>query len=89
MVERPVRIQNPEGLHARPAALFAQTASRFASEVRILTDRREINAKSVLGVMSLAAVRGTLLLIRADGPDQEEAVRVLAGLVEDGFRAAY
>jgi len=89
VIVREVRIRNEKGLHARPAALIANHASRFESEIHLTVDSREANAKSVLAVMSLAAVVGSLLRIRADGNDQEEAVATLAQLVEEGFKDAY
>jgi phosphotransferase system HPr (HPr) family protein len=89
LIEREVTITNKEGLHARPAALLVREASRFDSDVFLSADSREVNAKSVLGVMSLAAITGTVIRIRAQGHDQEEAVAALTRLVEEGFRNAY
>ena len=86
LVERTVRVVNKLGLHARPAAEFVKVASRFQSEIWVGRDDMRVNAKSVLGVMTLAAERGTELFLRADGDDAEAAVSALEALVRNGFR---
>jgi phosphocarrier protein len=78
-------IVNKLGLHARPAAKVSQLATRFQSEVWISKATRRINAKSIMGVMMLAAARGTTLVIEASGPDEDEAARALADLIGSGF----
>ncbi len=82
MAERKVTVQNKTGLHARPAALFVQKANQFKSEIHIIKDSKEINAKSIMGVMSLGVGQGTVILIRADGEDAQQAVDALVELVE-------
>ena len=78
-------IVNKLGLHARPAAKVSQLATRFKSEVWISKASRRINAKSIMGVMMLAAARGTTLVIEASGPDEDEAANALADLIGSGF----
>jgi phosphocarrier protein HPr len=78
-------IVNKLGLHARPAAKVSQLAGRFKAEVWISKASRRINAKSIMGVMMLAAARGTTLIIEANGPDEDEAVKALADLIGGGF----
>jgi len=80
-----VTILNRYGLHARPAAEFVKLANRFAAEVWIAKDEVEVNGKSIMGVMMLAAECGSLVAIRASGDDAREAVEALAQLVTDGF----
>jgi phosphocarrier protein HPr len=83
--ERDVRIENRNGLHARPAAEIVKAASRFRSEVTIRRDDMEVNGKSIMGVMMLAAEYGTTLRVRANGDDAEQAVEALAALVASRF----
>ena len=85
MTRREVKIRNRLGLHARAAARFVHTAARFEAKVTAGRDGRVMDGKSILGILLLAASRGTTLVITAEGPDEEEAVEALAGLVEDGF----
>lgn len=85
MTERKVQIVNTLGIHARPATLIAQTAQQFQSDVEIEKDGLVVNAKSVMGVMMLVAGKGSWITIRAEGPDEAEAVEALVRLVEDGF----
>ena len=85
MTQKTVTIVNTLGIHARPATLIAQTAQRFESDIIVEKDGLEVNAKSVMGVMMLVAAKGTQIKIRADGPDEREAVDALVKLVEDGF----
>ena len=80
-----VRIVNTHGLHARPAAEFVKLASTFQSEITIAKDSLEVNGKSIMGVMMLAAEKGSTVTITARGDDAERAVRELAALVERGF----
>ncbi len=84
-VERPVQIQNKHGLHARPAAEMVKTASRFQSDVTITRDDMEVNGKSIMGVMMLAAECGATITLRADGADAEAAVTALEALVDAKF----
>ena len=83
--EREVRIENRNGLHARPAAEIVKAASKFRCEVTIRRDDMEVNGKSIMGVMMLAAEYGTSLWLRASGDDAEQAVDALAALVASRF----
>jgi phosphocarrier protein HPr len=83
--EREVRIENRNGLHARPAAEIVKAASRFKSEVTIRRDDMEVNGKSIMGVMMLAAEYGTTLRLCAKGDDAQQAVDALAALVASKF----
>ena len=85
MTERTVTIVNPLGLHARPAAQLVRLASSFAAHVELERDGLTVNAKSIMGVMMLAAERGAGLVVRADGADEEAAVAAVADLVGRGF----
>lgn len=78
-------IVNKLGVHARPSAKITQLATRFQSEVWMAKGARRINAKSIMGVMMLAAAKGTTLVIEATGPDEKEAVTALADLIATGF----
>ena len=78
-------IVNKLGLHARPSAKLTQLASKFSSEIWMSKGARRINAKSIMGVMMLAAARGAAVVIEADGPDEAEAVEALVGLIASGF----
>jgi phosphocarrier protein len=85
MEQRPVTIVNKLGLHARAAAKFVTTASGFASSIDIEKDGQKVNGKSIMGVMMLAASRGTRLTIRANGKDERDAVDSLERLIEEKF----
>jgi phosphocarrier protein len=85
MAERSVQIVNKHGLHARPAAEMVKAAARFKSEITISRDDLEVNGKSIMGVMMLAAEYGATITLRADGPDADDAVEALAGLVTSRF----
>jgi phosphocarrier protein len=80
-----VQVPNALGLHARAAARFVQTAARFGSQVRVSREGRTVDGKSLMGVLLLAASRGSHLTIEADGADAAEAIDALAALVESGF----
>ncbi|MGH7623968.1 MAG: HPr family phosphocarrier protein [Gemmatimonadaceae bacterium] len=84
-MERSIRIANKNGLHARPAAELVKVASRFQSDIVMVRDDMEVNGKSIMGVMMLAAEFGAELRIRASGPDEEQAVIALADLVARKF----
>jgi phosphocarrier protein HPr len=85
MAERSVRIVNKNGLHARPAAEIVKTASKFASEIIIVRDELEVNGKSIMGVMMLAAECGAEVTLRASGPDETAAVEAIARLISAKF----
>ncbi len=81
-VEKEVIIKNPHGLHARPAAIFVQTASKYNSEISITKDGEKVNGKSIMGILMLAAHKGSKVIISADGDDAEAALEELIGLLE-------
>jgi phosphocarrier protein len=85
VIEREATIVNLEGLHARPAARIVRLANSFAAEIELAKDGLAVNGKSIMGVMMLAAEFGSSIVIRADGPDAEQAVQALAELVAGGF----
>ncbi|MEE0866731.1 MAG: HPr family phosphocarrier protein [Clostridia bacterium] len=85
MFSREVVVQNQVGLHARPATFFIQKANEFTSGIWISKDDRKVNAKSLLGVLSLGVTRGTSITIMADGADEQIAVDELAELVKTNF----
>ena len=85
MYDKEVLVQNQVGLHARPATFFIQKANEFKSSIWVEKEERRVNAKSLLGVLSLGIVGGTNIRIIADGADDEAAVSSLVDLVESGF----
>lgn len=85
MVEKTIEITNPTGLHARPAALFVQTAGKFTSNIWIKTGQKKVNAKSIMGLISLAVSNGTEITIVADGEDEDLAVKEITDLVTSDF----
>ncbi len=85
MTSREVTVVNQLGLHARAAAKFVHMATRFQCAVRVRREGREMDGKSIMGLLLLAAARGTILTIRTDGADEGEALEALAALVASGF----
>ena len=85
MVVRDIAIKNQVGLHARPATFFIQKANEFKSSIWVEKDERRVNAKSLLGVLSLGIVKGTTITLIADGSDQEEAIETLSKLIDSDF----
>ncbi len=85
MIEREVTVRNRAGLHTRPASKIVKTASQFDSEIYLRRDNYEINGKSVIGVMTLAAEQGATLTLVVEGADEDEAADALTELFEDGF----
>lgn len=85
MVSGEVRVNNAVGLHARPATFFIQRANSFKSSIWVEKDDRRVNAKSLLGVLSLGIVKGTDITIVADGVDEDEAVKTLVSVIESNF----
>lgn len=81
MSRRPVIVKLKTGLHARPAALFVQEANKFSSEIFVEKDEKKVNAKSIMGIMSLAISTGTEVYISAEGSDSDQAVDALISLV--------
>ena len=85
MPERTVQIVNKNGLHARPAAEIVKLAAKFKSEITIVKDDLDVNGKSIMGVMMLAAEHGSTILLRAEGPDADAALEALTTLVTNKF----
>jgi phosphocarrier protein HPr len=85
LVERKIEVVNKLGLHARPAAMLVQTAHKFKSEIRLRKEDTEANAKSILGVMMLAAEVGSFVTVWAQGEDEEQAAEAIAKLFEHKF----
>ena len=85
MVTKDDVINNQVGLHARPATFFIQKANEFKSSIWVEKEDRRVNAKSLLGVLSLGIVKGTSIVLIADGTDEEEAISTLAELIDSDF----
>ncbi len=85
MIREDVTIVNALGLHARAAARFVQLAGRFRSKVRVTRDGRQVDGKSIMGILLLAAAKGAVITISADGIDEADALQSLAALVRTGF----
>ena len=85
MLVKEVDVKNQVGLHARPATFFIQKANEYKASIWVEKEERRVNAKSLLGILSLGIVEGSAIRIIADGPDEELAVNGLVKLVEDGF----
>ena len=85
MQQLEVEIANKLGLHARASAKLTQLAGKFACEVWMSRNGRRVNAKSIMGVMMLAAAKGTIVTIETSGPDEEEAMAALLALIKDRF----
>ena len=85
MTSRQVTVVNQLGMHARAAAKFVHLATRFNARVQVGRDGREMDGKSIMGILLLAAARGSVITISADGADEQDAVAALVALVESGF----
>lgn len=85
MISREFRISNRLGLHARPSAQLTQVAGKFASEIYIAKNGRRVNAKSIMGVMMLAAGPGSTVTVDAEGPDEEQAMEAIGALITSRF----
>ncbi|MDP8262281.1 MAG: HPr family phosphocarrier protein [Candidatus Ancaeobacter aquaticus] len=83
--EKEVSIVNELGIHARPAAMFVKLANTFTSEIFIEKDKEQVNGKSIMGIMMLAAGKGTKIIIRAEGEDADSAVDAIEKLITDKF----
>lgn len=83
MVSREAKITNSLGLHARPASLFVKTAAQFEADIKVEKDGVEVNGKSIMGIMMLAAEQGSTIIIKAEGNDEKEAVAALINLIEE------
>jgi phosphocarrier protein HPr len=85
MIKRNITITNELGIHARPAGMVANTASRFASDIKLVKDGMEVNAKSIMGIMTLAAGKNSVIEVTAKGKDEAEAVAAIADLFARKF----
>lgn len=85
MLQQEFEIVNKLGLHARASALFVKTASRFQSDVKLAREGVEVNGKSIMGIMMLAAAKGTIVRLTVEGSDEGEAFQVIGDLIKDGF----
>ena len=85
MIERTLRIRNKLGLHARAAVKFVNTANRFQADVRVLVGGSDVDGKSILGILTLAAVQGTDIVVRLTGTDEAAAGQALAELLDNRF----
>lgn len=85
MTEKEITVRNRAGIHTRPAASIVKLSARFKSEIYIIRDGFQINAKSIIGVMTLAAEQGCKLIVRTDGEDEETAAEKIWELFESGF----
>lgn len=85
MYSKEVQVQNQVGLYARPATFFIQKANEFKSTILVEKNERRVNAKSLLGVLSLGITKGTVISLFADGPDEEDAVNALIQLISSNF----
>lgn len=88
MTSTRIKIVNKLGMHARPSAMLVTAASRYESDVFLTKDGLRVNGKSIMGVMMLAAEKGSEILIEADGPDEQDAVQAIAKVIESGFGEA-
>ena len=89
MVSKEITIKSKTGLHARPATMFIKEATKFESKILVKKDTKEIDAKSIIGILSLGASQGTVLEISADGPDEQEALNALVDLIENDINLNY
>ena len=89
MISKDFMINNKLGLHARPSAQLTQIAGRYESEVFIARNGRRVNAKSIMGVMMLAAGPGSTVTVDAEGPDEQQAIDAIGVLIESGFGEAH
>lgn len=85
MIEKILTVRNRAGIHARPAALIAQTANKFASEISLEKDTTNVNAKSIMGVITMAACYNTNLTLKVEGSDEKEAAEAIFNLFESKF----
>ncbi len=81
LIEKKLVIKNEQGLHARPAALFVQIANKYESDVLVRKGRQEVNGKSIMGLMTLAAEKGSSIRLKVDGPDAKEAMAELEKII--------
>lgn len=81
LIEKKLTIQNEQGLHARPAAIFVQIANKYESDIVVRKGKQEVNGKSIMGLLTLAAEKGAKLNIKANGPDAKEAIEELEKVI--------
>lgn len=86
MVEKDFIIKIEDGVHARPAAMFVEKANSFSSQIKLIKDNIEVDAKSIMSIMMLGLTYGTKVTIRAEGEDEEEAIETLYRFVENNFQ---
>ncbi|MBP5209868.1 MAG: HPr family phosphocarrier protein [Clostridia bacterium] len=86
MISREVTVRSSVGLHARPATFFIQKANTYKSSIWVEKDERRVNAKSLLGILSLGVTEGTAITLLADGDDEEAALNGLTEMIENGFK---
>ena len=85
IVEKNCTVRNKMGLHARPAAMIVQTANKFPCDVTLVKDGQDVNAKSIMGVLMLAAAQGTVVTVRAEGEEAQQCLDAISALFEKGF----
>lgn len=85
MIEKDILIRNKLGLHARAAVKFVNLANRYTASVKVIKDDTEIDGKSILGILTLAAIQGSSVALRVSGKDEDEAMKALTALVKDKF----
>lgn len=85
MIQKEFKITNKTGLHARPAAMLIKTTGKFKSDIRIVKDGYEVNGKSIMGVMTLAAEPGSVIQVIVDGEDEQEAMKAIEELIKNNF----
>lgn len=85
MIQQDIEISNKLGLHARASAKLTQLAAKFKSDVWMTRNKRRVNAKSIMGVMMLAAGKGTVVTLETDGPDEQECIDAITALINDKF----
>lgn len=81
LIEKELVVKNEQGLHARPAALFVQMANKYESEIKVRKGKYEVNGKSIMGLMTLAAEKGSLIKLIVDGPDAKDAMQELESII--------
>ncbi len=85
MIKKDIKVENEQGLHARPCRMISQTAMNYQCDIKLIKDGYEVNAKSIMGLLSLAAPQGSIITIVADGVDEEKAIKELVHLFETNF----
>ena len=86
MVEKEIKIESDSGVHARPASMLVKLAMQFESEISLLKDGEETNAKSIMMVLAMGLAKGSVVTLRTEGPDEEEALNKIADLIMSDFK---